>query len=586
MINIFKYKLTLKIFISFLCIIIIPALISLFISYRLIKSTLDREINIRLQDSISGFNQELINIEESCLKIAKELSRNDEIKQLFVGKNYDSLERKLIDIYRMGFIDVIEIEDTTGKVILRGHNPELSGDIKLDQSIIQLGLSGRSVIGYEKGKSGFAIRAVAPLNYDNRIVGLIMAGSSFSHNFVNHIKLLTGMENGIYKDNSKIISTFKEYNYIDKDVVNKLKQRQIVFLNDIHLNNESYYLILKPLFLDNNLYWGSLVMGFSKREGNRYLSYVKIILALMIAMGIFIALLIFLLLAKNINYSLREIISGINNIDLNRFDTRITLKSKDEFGMVAQSFNSMMKKLYLYTERIKKLREDMIKSVKLATTGQIATGLAHEIRNPLSSIKMMMQIVRDRYLKENNCKEINTILIEINRINNILKNLLEFSKPSPMHFIKQDINEIVVSSIDIYKYNIKHQNISLCVSLDSDLPQVHVDGEKMKSVLINIIINSIQAMPDGGKLSIETNREKKGVIIKIHDTGGGIDGNHLKTIFEPFYTTKNEGTGLGLSLAKAIVERHNGRIKVKSGKNGTCFTIYIPVFSSETNYII
>jgi len=202
MFAIFRFRLSFKIFLSFLIVIIFPSFISFFISYRLILRTINHDTILRLQDSISGFNEEIKLIEKRCLYIAKQLSENKEIKMLFYGNEFENLEKKLIEIHELAELDIVEIEDEEGKVILRGHNPGKYGDIKVDQNLIRMGLSGKSMVSYERGLSGFAIRAVSPIvEDDNKTRGLVMIGTSFSKNFVDHIKILTGMDNGIYKEN-------------------------------------------------------------------------------------------------------------------------------------------------------------------------------------------------------------------------------------------------------------------------------------------------------------------------------------------------------------------------------------------------
>ncbi len=582
MLKVIRFRLSLKIFLSFLLIIIVPALISFLISYSLVKRIIEYEVSLRLKASMQGFDEEIKSIEVKCLNVANALAKDDEIRSMVMRKEYDNLKKKLMEIYRLGAVDIIELENIRGQVLLRGHNPDLAGDIKVDQDIVKEGLEGKSVVSYERGKSGFAVRAVSPIQEGGTTIGLIMAGNLFSERFVNQIKDLTGMESAVYKGHTKIISTFSGLDTLNHPLASRLIKDEIVMIKESDIDNEPYYMIFKPLFLKDGTYWGGLAMAMSRREGERYLRYSLNTLLFMISGGVFIALLIYILLAKNINTSLKKIITGINSINMSNFSTRIDIKRKDEFGNIADSLNRMVKKIRLYNRKIKKLQDEMIKSAKLNTAGQIAAGIAHEIRNPLSSIKMMVQVMKNRYMPVEGAHETAVVMSEIDRINKLVKELLEYSKPSPMHFIKQDMHRIINDSLDILQYNIKHQNIEIRKRFWQGFPLIDLDPEKIQIVFINLIINAFEAMPEGGELTIETAQvSEERIRVQFCNTGASIDKADLGFIFEPFFTTKKDGTGLGLALVKMVVERHFGRVDVKSGMNSTCFSIFLPVQRPE-----
>lgn len=587
MFSIFRFRLTFKIFLSFILILILPSTISTLISYRLIWKTIEHETDLRLQDGIKGFNQEIRFTEKKCQKLAHELSVDKEIKTLFLHGDFTKLEERLITIYRLVDVDILEIEDTDGKVVLRAHNPDLAGDVKLEQHIVKQGLRGEITVSYEKGISGIAIRAVSPIISEGRTVGLVMVGSLFSDKFVSRMKLLTGMENGIYRDRHKIIATYAGYDIIENSLMDVLKNNHEVKGENIEINGESYLMKLKPMFLDNGEYWGSLAMAISRKEGVVYLGYMRNILVLTISIGIGVAVIIFIFLGRNINWSLKRLVYGINSVNLDDFTTRIELSGKDEFSMIAESVNRMVDKLRRYSDHIQSLQDDMIRSAKLTTVGQLAAGIAHEIRNPLSSIRMMVQVLKQTCTKDTGSREIHIILSEIDRINKLVKDLLEYSKPSPMNFAEQNINDLVRNTLQLFTYNIQHQGIEVKEQLGEDLPPAIMDHEKMSLVLINLFMNAIQAMPNGGALAVETGIKNNDTLnIVVADTGIGIPAHDLENVFEPFFTTKKEGTGLGLSLVKMIVERHGGKLRLMSTRGSTRVFIDLPLSPSPKALLV
>ena len=572
-----RYRLNLKIFLSFILIIIITTVTALSIGYSMMRNSVEKEQMLRLDDSLTAYFNELKFKQDECYAAVKNLSEDSDIADMVAAGNREWLERRLGHYFRMGLFDIIEIENEIGAVLVRGHDPEKSGDLKIYQEIIKEGLKGKISAGYESGKSGIAIRAVAPVIKDDEIVGLLMLGKLFSEDFVNKIKKLTGLESGIYKNGDKIISTYSGLEKLTPDQINSLKSSGTLLVRIEEGKNSCLYKF-KALYNDREKFWGAISLRLIEKDNEQYFSYTGSLLFLMIMIGFFLSLFTYVILAANINQSLEKIISGINNFNINNEGTLIEVNTNDEFRTIAESINNLSIKLYNYNKQLIKLQDDMIKSAKLAAAGQMAAGLAHEIRNPLSSVKMMSQIIRSRYLHDGEgMNEITTVLEEIDRINHLISDLLEFSKPSPMNFSKNDINDIIRNVLNLYKYNTEHQNISVETDLDDTIPMTCFDSEKIKLCLINFTVNAVQAMPDGGTLKVRSFHDKSRIKIDISNTGSKIPEKDIENIFEPFFTTKKDGTGLGLSMTKLIIERHYGTVSVESSSDLTVFKVVLPL---------
>ena len=279
--------------------------------------------------------------------------------------------------------------------------------------------------------------------------------------------------------------------------------------------------------------------------------------------------------------SLRQIEKTANSIsEGNFFETECRI-SNDELGSAMHAINSMCVEL-------KTRHEQLVQSKKLASIGVLTDGVAHELGNPLNNISMVAQSYIELYDHLNRSDRLdymNTVLEECSRIKNIVQNLLDFSRPKQTDFKICDINSVVKSSHRLVQNMLHVSAVETKLNLQTELPAVFIDENKIQGVLVNLYTNAIQAMTPGGTLSIRTILENNSshILIEIEDTGTGISPKYISNIFDPFFSTKGtQGTGLGLSISYGIVKNHKGEIRVKSELGvGTTFTIELPVFTSK-----
>jgi two-component system, NtrC family, sensor kinase len=275
---------------------------------------------------------------------------------------------------------------------------------------------------------------------------------------------------------------------------------------------------------------------------------------------------------------LQEKIGRVGDGDLNvavRF-----AKREDEIGELGRNFNRMVRQLRESREEIERLhRTQMSRAEYLANLGEVAAGLAHEIRNPLAGIAGVIDIAaRDLPPTSPACMVIKDVRQEISQINHIIGDLLRTARPHPPQIRRSDLNVTVEHSVMLARQQALSKPIEIVLNKNSELPEVEHDSDQIHQVLLNLLLNSIQAIDGPGRIWVELERHEDQVAISVSDTGRGITAADLPNIFRPFYTTKGNGTGLGLSLARRIVEEHQGRIEVASttGK-GTKFTVWLPV---------
>src|SRR5271165_2516306 len=254
----------------------------------------------------------------------------------------------------------------------------------------------------------------------------------------------------------------------------------------------------------------------------------------------------------------------------------------DEIGDLGRNFNHMVEQLRESREEIERLhRTQMSRAEHLATLGELATGLAHEIRNPLAGIAGVIEIVgRDLPPTSPARAVIKDVRLEIAQINRIVTDLLETARPHPPQIRLSNLNTTVEHAVMLARQQVLSKPIKIELQKAPDLPEVEHDSDQIHQVLLNLLLNAVQAVTGAGTVNVEIDPQAQDgfASVVVRDTGRGISPLHLSNIFRPFYTTKGNGTGLGLSLARRIVEEHHGRIEVASvvGK-GSQFTVVLPV---------
>jgi signal transduction histidine kinase len=251
----------------------------------------------------------------------------------------------------------------------------------------------------------------------------------------------------------------------------------------------------------------------------------------------------------------------------------------DDIGDLGRNFNHMTKQLRESRKEIETMhRTQMSRAEHLATLGELATGLAHEIRNPLAGIAGVIEIIgRDLPATSPAREMVKDVRMEINQINRILTDLLETARPHPPRMMRSNLNTTVEHAVMLARQQVISQPITVELVKAPDLPEVEHDSDQIHQVLLNLLLNAVQAMDGAGTVRVENGVLDDCASVKVSDTGRGIAAEQLPQIFRPFYTTRGNGTGLGLSLARRIVEEHHGRINVTSavGK-GTTFEVLLP----------
>ncbi|MGA8149911.1 MAG: ATP-binding protein [Terriglobales bacterium] len=285
-------------------------------------------------------------------------------------------------------------------------------------------------------------------------------------------------------------------------------------------------------------------------------------------------------LAYLIQRPMVELQEKMGQVSAGNLDVAVSFSRRnDEIGDLGRNFNHMMQQLRESREEIERLhRTQMSRAEHMATLGELATGLAHEIRNPLAGIAGVIEIVgRDLPSTSPARAVVKDVRQEIARINRTLTDLLETARPHPPQIRLSNLNTTVEHAVMLARQQVLSKPIKIELQKAPDLPEVEHDSDQIHQVLLNLLLNAVQAMDGAGTVWVEIGTLAGCASLVVRDTGRGIAAQHLANIFRPFYTTKGNGTGLGLSLARRIVEEHHGRIEVSSAVGqGSKFTVVLP----------
>ena len=256
----------------------------------------------------------------------------------------------------------------------------------------------------------------------------------------------------------------------------------------------------------------------------------------------------------------------------------------DEVNILSQSVRGLIKDADHTQAALEKSRETLLQAEKMASVGKLAAGMAHSVRNPLTSVKMrLFSLHRALELSPTQRDDFEVISEEIRHIDTIVQNFLEFSRPPRLKTQKISPSEVVDMVLQLLRHRLESYNVAATVSRQASLPEIQVDPEQLKEVLINLLENACEAMEGRGAIVIHEEkgfREPDGpvVIIRVTDTGPGIQKSIQEKVFQPFFTTREEGTGLGLSIASRIMESHGGRLELISERGeGSTFVITLPI---------
>jgi two-component system NtrC family sensor kinase len=633
----FKAKISTKLVISLMSVVAISGISSVVISRNVINKNVVGQayddVRSHLNTSLHFYNERV----QIIYLFINHLSSLGYLQTAILQNNRPLLIEKLLEVKKELNIDIMTITDARGRVIVRANSYESYGDDVSSDPYVQYVLenkkscSGTDIVTREqllleskkladqayirviptlrarpKDKifetNGMCKKAAAPIFSNGRLIGVIYGAKLLNKNFemVDSIKKLLfkeerigGYEIGtitIFMDDLRISTNVMNTRgeravgtQVSEEVYRKVFEQENVWLDKAFVVDQWYLSGYSPIYDLNHNVVGILYVGILEEKYNQIKRNATIFSLMVVLITFVVAAALSVYLIRDIITPIRYLVTASKQLAEGNFIRKLEVTSSDEMGYLCLTFNKMIDAI---AERDRKLKEQtemqMAQSEKLASLGRLASGIAHEINNPLTGVLSYSTVLYEEIKDPGYRADLKVIIDETLRCRDIVKGILDFARETKIDKRPGNINKIITELFSILEKHINFQNIRIKKDLAEYLPEFNIDINQIKSVLNNLAVNAADAMHDGGDLAISTRYDEANgkIIVKVSDTGIGIKEEDLSKIYDPFFTTKEtgKGTGLGLSVTYSIVQRHNGTIRVESmvGK-GTTFTIEFPV---------
>lgn len=647
-----------KLTLSFSLVIVVGVFLSVIVGIRLIGNTIIRQaqdkVRLDLNSAREVYQEESANIKN----IVRLTAIRFFVKDAILRHSREKLKIELQRIRRSESLDILSLTDKKGRVLVRARNPTIYGDqlndeivnwvISKKQTVVSTQIVPKTELQVEgenlaqqarleliptprarpraeaEETSGMIIEAAAPvLDYTGDLIGVLYGGKLLNRNYeiVDKVKDIVyrgekykGKDIGtatIFQGDLRISTNVRRADgaraigtRVSKEVYNQVIEKGIPWISRAFVVNDWYITAYEPIRnlggdIIGMLYVGMLEAPYVDLRNRVVFTFLGIAFLSVVLLSI-----IAYFATTNIIKPLKELSFATEKVAQGNLSYRVKIKSGDEIGQLADSFNQMIVELQKATDRylaltrtledkvrgktkdLKEAQDQLIQSEKLTSLGKLAAGIAHEINNPLTSILINSHLISEKLKEDNRFKEnLDLVIDETTRCSEIVKGLLEFSRQTPPEKNPAGVNEVIEKTLLLLRSQLIVHNVEVNKDLNRNLPRIMIDINKIEQVFTNIILNALEAMPDGGELLISSQivLDNQFVEIIFQDNGCGIPKENISKIFDPFFTTKGTtGTGLGLSVSYGIVQQHGGTITVQSevGK-GTIITIQLPINESK-----
>lgn len=640
----FRIPIATRLALSFLLIIVIISTIFTIVGIQLIGNRIVTEAQEKVSHDLNSARE----IYQSQLRHINDVVRLTAdryyIKDALISGDVEKFAAELVRVKESEGFDILNITDTSGNVLLRANNLGLAGDNQSHNELVAAALSGNdpeyatTIISVEdlrlespalvqkahftfidtpmarprseiEQTSGMMLMAAAPIfDYQNNVIGILYGGVLLNRNYaiVDEIKRTVfqdlqykGQDIGtatIFQGDVRISTNVKNEDgtravgtRVMEEVYNQVVLKGEPWIGRAYVVNNWYITAYEPIKNINHKIIGILYVGILEQKYvdiNRQTVLVFLTITLVAAL---VSMILSYWISRRISVPIQKLVSASGEVARGNLNAKVEVKSSDELGELADTFNTMASALKERDERLEEYTKSKImESERLAIIGQLAAGVAHELNNPLQGIVTYSHLLLETMPNEEWSRgNLEKIVTQANRCRDIVRGLLDFSRQRKPNKMLYDVNKVLRECVSLLESQALFHNIQIKEALDPKLPMTVIDPSQIERVFMNIIINAAEAMDGKGQLALTTRFDpaERFIEVKITDTGPGITRENLGRIFSPFFTTKDagHGVGLGLAISYGIIREHKGTILVESeaGK-GTTFIIRMPVTEEES----
>ncbi|MFC1547073.1 cache domain-containing protein [Candidatus Neomarinimicrobiota bacterium] len=628
----------------FLFPVLLTGFIATIIGERLISEGIIRQAQEKVRVDLNSAREIYQEHLDQVRNVIRFTAENHFIRQGLQGNNPVALRNEVTRIRENEGLDILSVTDAQGKIVYRARNPEQYGDSQAEDDLIKQVLAEREIIVatriiprselLKEGSglaershiplihtprarprpeteetSGMIIKAAAPIFSDaGTLLGILYGGNLLNRDvgIVDRVKE-TVYQGQVYKgkdigtatifqgdlristnvmreDGGRAIGT-----QVSEEVYNQVVVKGLPWIERAFVVNDWYYTAYEPIKNIRDDIIGILYVGILEEKFVDMRQRTILIFLGITILGMIIASSFSYVLASRIVQPIRQLVAASKRIAGGDLDYTVEITTQDELKDLGNAFNYMATSLKERDEQLKeRTKQTLMRSERLATLGQLAAGVAHEINNPLGGVLTYGHLVLEE-TEEDDPRRDNLVKLvaQANRCKKIVKGLLDFARQSEPKMALSDIHDVLNASLALVENQALFYDINVVKAYHPSPSPMMIDASQMQQVFLNIIINAAESMEGPGELTMVTElaSDRLSVSIEITDTGTGIPEENLDKLFDPFYTTKEvgRGTGLGLAISYGIVERHKGKIEVISEVGtGTTFIVYLPVHQEES----
>ncbi|EXF92481.1 sensor histidine kinase [Pseudomonas fluorescens HK44] len=562
-----RWSLQRKLVLAFWLVSVIPTMIAAELAATTLSQIFDSNVRIWLQESTKIVEDEIREILRENARVAQLLLRYTRPINDRLSARHDRLSADIAEA--MG-IDVVALVRTSDhKVLFSTVADDIVQQINTApkavlQTIQVTGAStGILVSTYQTTQSGVDYQLVLANYLDSSFLTSVADVHSLD------LRLYLAKD----EDFSEIFATQRFEDHPMK-VPEDIEQILRTTKKPIEQFTNNYSGIYRPILNDSGELQGVIFSGLLRHNSLVGLVNQSNLFILIFILSSALSLGVGWLVSQRLTQPLRALSKGVRAVIDGDYRQRVPVDGSDELAELSSTFNHMTERL----GELQHLESQLRRRDRLHALGEVAMGLAHEIRNPLGIIKTATQLLHRRAdLPETDKRHLEYVVSEVSRINDLITEFLDFAKPNAPMRSTQPVRPLIDELVGFCAPELATHNIDARIEDNAPGATMYADARQLKQACLNLVINAIDAMPDGGRLTLGITSDKAYTVISVSDTGQGIEPGMLERIFTPFVTTKASGTGLGLAKVFSIMENHDGRVECISEKDaGSTFSLYIP----------